>query len=95
MSDPPRRTERRDRRDDDRPHVPFRDHVRSFTLLGGGRELVIDRRFIAFLVPDKNNPATTTVIGLRSFSAKPIPVEAPFEEIKRWWMWSGEPAKRA
>jgi hypothetical protein len=75
-----------DRRDDSRPRIPFRDQVRSLTMLDGSREITIDRRCIGFLCPVKDAPDTATVVGLRLAGAKPVPVRTPYAELKKWWL---------
>jgi hypothetical protein len=81
MADPPRRPERRDR---EKPHRPHVDHVRQFTLVGG-RPIAIDRRAVSFIVASKDNPDSATVIGMRVFAAKPVPVQTPYDEMLAWW----------
>ncbi len=74
-----------ERRDDTRPRVPFREQVKSMRMLDDGREIVVDRRVIAFLTPLKEAPETGTVIAFKLAGAKPVVVRTPFAELKRRW----------
>lgn len=75
----------------DRPKVPFRDQVKSLRMFDDGREIVLDRRSIAFAVACKDAPTEGTIIGLKLMGAKPIVVRAPFEDIRRWWLGNDVP----
>ena len=70
----------------DKPRVPFREQVRSLRMLEDNREVVIDRRVIAFLCAFKEAPDKATVMGIRLPGARPIVVQTPIEELKRWWL---------
>jgi hypothetical protein len=72
---------------DRRPAKPA-DHVREFRLLDG-RPIAVDRRSISFLVAHKENPDTATVIGMRVWGAKPVPVQMPYGELRKWWLGTG------
>jgi hypothetical protein len=81
-----------ERRHYDKPRVPFRDQVKSLRMFDDGREIVLDRRSIAFVVAAKDAPNDGTIIGLKLMGAKPIVVRAPYEEIRKWWPGSDVPA---
>lgn len=91
-ADQPIEHRRFERRDDTRPRIPFRDHVKSFRMFDDGREIVIDRRVIAFATPHREQPDTGSVIGFRASGAKPVVVRAPFAEVKLFWLGPDAPA---
>ncbi|HEY1244175.1 MAG TPA: hypothetical protein VGF29_05020 [Hyphomicrobiaceae bacterium] len=80
---PPARIERR--LDRGRPKAPHTDHVRDFKLLDG-RPITIDRRTISFVVANKDQPEVATVIGMRVWRAAPVPVQSPYEDVRKWWL---------
>ena len=81
-----------ERRDDNRLRVPFREQIRSLRMFDDGREIVIDRRCVAFAVACKDAPQEGTVIAFKLAGAKPVVVRAPFAEVKRWWLGPDAPA---
>jgi hypothetical protein len=78
-----------ERRRSDRPKFPYREQVRGFRMHDDDRELILDRRQIAFAIPLKEAPDTSTVIGLKG--ARPIVVTTPYTEIVKWWLGKDEP----
>jgi hypothetical protein len=53
------------------------------------RELILDRRHIAFAIPLKEAPDSSTVIGLKG--SKPIVVTTPYAEVVKWWLGKDAP----
>jgi hypothetical protein len=82
---PARVTERRS----DKSKIPYREQVRGFRMHDDDRELILDRRQIAFAVPLKEEPATSTVIGLKG--SRPIVVTTPYADIVKWWLGKDTP----
>jgi hypothetical protein len=64
------------------------DFIRGFRveLDDGYRELLVRRDAISWIIACKDDPENKTFIGLRTAGSKPIPVCAPFDEIKEWWI---------
>ena len=72
----------------DRPRIPFHQQVRSLRMFDDGREIVLDRRCIAFLSAHKEAPERATVVGIRLPGARPVVVTTPLAELKDWWLGS-------
>ena len=53
------------------------------------RELILDRRHIAFAIPLMEEPDTSTIVGLKG--SKPIVVRTSYVEIVRWWLGKDAP----
>jgi hypothetical protein len=70
----------------DKPRVPFREQIRSLRMLDDNREIVLDRRCIAFLCAHKEAPDRATVVGIRLPGAKPVVVQTSIAELKQWWL---------
>ena len=73
----------------DKPKIPYKDQVKGFRMHDDGRELILDRRHIAFAIPLKEAPDTSTVIGLKG--SRPIVVATPYAEIVTWWLGKDRP----
>jgi hypothetical protein len=72
------------------PHVELMAmHVQSFHM-PDGREIVIDRRAIAFCCQCKESPEAQTVIAFKAGRASPCPVTVPIAEVKSWWLGDRE-----
>jgi hypothetical protein len=80
-----------ERRTFDKPKIPYREQIRAFRLVAGDRELVLDKRTIAFACQEIKEPATHTVIGLKVRGAAPIVVCAPCDEVLDWWLGKDRP----
>jgi hypothetical protein len=78
-----------ERRRFDKPKIPYREQVRGFRMHDDDRELVLDRRQIAFAIPLKEEPETSTVIGLKG--SRPIVVTTPYPDIVKWWLGKDAP----
>jgi hypothetical protein len=81
-------TERRERRSD-RPKIPYREQVRGFRMHDDDRELILDRRHIAFATPYREEPEISTVLGLKG--SKPVVVRTAYAEIVKWWLGKDAP----
>ena len=80
--------EHRERRFE-QPKVPFKDQIKGFRMHDDDRELILDRRHVAFAIPLKEAPETSTVIGLKG--SRPIVVTTPYAEIVKWWLGKDAP----
>ncbi|HXF55279.1 MAG TPA: hypothetical protein VNK52_14275 [Hyphomicrobiaceae bacterium] len=78
----------------DRPRVPHTAHLRELEM-PDGRRLLLDRRSIAFLAEAKAqdfDDKQTVIVAFRS-PARPCPVLADYDDLKRWWCGGGAPGK--
>src|SRR5262245_30421341 len=69
--------------------IPYREQIRGFRMHEDDRELILDRRQIAFAIPMKESPQTSTVIGLKG--SKPIVVTTSYREVVSWWLGKDAP----
>jgi hypothetical protein len=67
---------------------PIGFFVRSFTM-PDGREIVIDKRSIAFATPHKEAPATQTIVAVGA-PVRAVPVVAPLTAVLDWWLAKNE-----
>jgi hypothetical protein len=72
-----------------KPKIPYKEQIRGFRMRDDDRELILDRRQIAFAIPLKEEPAGATVIGLKA--SKPIVVATPYSDIVEWWLGKDAP----
>ena len=63
---------------------PISFFVREFKM-PDGRPIIIDKRALAFAVPEKEHPTEWTVIGFRT-KANACPITTPIDEVRRWWL---------
>jgi hypothetical protein len=57
------------------------------------RRILIDKRAIAFVTPDKTTPETTTVVAFRS-QVRAVPILASLDEFAAWWLAPAEAEKQ-
>jgi hypothetical protein len=89
MSDTSTTTAPKPERRYDRPKVPYKDQLKGFRMHDDDRELILDRRHVAFAIPMKEAPDTSTVVGLKL--SRPIVVATPYPEIVKWWLGKDAP----
>jgi hypothetical protein len=69
------------------PAAPPKKHLasdlREFQLLDG-RPLALLRGTVTFATPDKNDPETATVVGLRNSRA--VPLRISYVSFMQWWL---------
>jgi hypothetical protein len=80
-----------ERRTSDKPKVPYREQIKAFRLVAGDREIVLDKRSIAFACQELKDPEAHTVIGLKIRGAAPIVVRAPCDDVLDWWLGKDRP----
>lgn len=80
-----------ERRVFDKPKIPYREQIRAFRLVAGDRQLVLDKRVIAFACQELKAPEAHTVIGLKVRGAAPIVVRASCDEVLDWWLGKDRP----
>jgi hypothetical protein len=74
-----------------RPFVSHVEHLRELTM-ADGRQLLLDRRSIAFLCqakPDEFDGKAVCIIAFKGW-AKPCPVVEAYADLKAWWRGGGE-----
>jgi hypothetical protein len=69
------------------PAAPAKKHpaldLREFQL-PDGRPMALLRGVVTFAVPDKNDPDTATVVGIRN--ARAVPLRINYTDFMRWWL---------